>query len=553
MPALSQILGQFDYDQLTHIAEKWGLAPVGDDLKTAAKSLEKEMVRSGESIAFIERLPADALLGLRWILNSGGRRSWPAFLRKFGTIREMGPGRIERERPDLSPVSAAEVLWYSGLIGRGFFDDESRPEEFVYIAQELIPELTEYFKNKTDRNGNSSLMIRKVVRKEREEEFPATDQILDHVCTLLAAHRLGQNPGDHLPTRYETEINFTTRLIQCAGLLDNELNPVLDEIPDFFDLKPGHAVLKLWRHWLTTLDVLDIHFVPSIQVDKTDGYQPADIRQKIIGLIGQLDPETWWSLESFIQYVKEFSPNFLRTAGAFDTWFVKNRESGETLRGFETWDSVEGAFLRFLICGPLHWLGYLDLAGNQEKTIFSAFALSEWAVFLQNEDVLPLPERTEDQIKVKSNGELQVTDRVPFKIRYQIARFCTWKTPKAGAYLYALTPESLERAEQQGLRTSHLISLLEGQAESIPPNIRKALQRWKEKGSQTSIFKEPVLRVSSPRIISQLQKGKSSRFLGQELGPTAVLIHEGSEEKVAQKLLELGYLAKIDYQIGDQR
>jgi hypothetical protein len=249
MPALSQILGQFDYDQLTHIAEKWGLTAVGDDLKTAAKSLEREMVRSGEITAFIERLPADALSGLRWILSSGGKRSWPAFLRKFGKIREMGPGRIERERPDLSPVSAAEVLWYSGLIGRGFFDDESSPKEFVYIAEELIADLADYFENKIEHNGSSSLILRKVVRKDREEEISVTDQILDHVCTLLAAHRLGQDPGDHLPTSLDTEQYFYTRLLQCAGLLDDDLTPVLDEIPEFFDIKPGQAVLQLWQIW----------------------------------------------------------------------------------------------------------------------------------------------------------------------------------------------------------------------------------------------------------------------------------------------------------------
>ena len=552
MPALNQILGQFDYDQLTHIAENWGITAVGDDVKTAAKSLEKEMVRSDALRAFIERLPANAGSGIHWILSSGGRRPWLAFLRKFGKIREMGPGRVQRERPDLTPISAAEELWYSGLIGRGFFDDEKSPQEFVYIAEELIPVLTEYFDDKIEQQANSSLIIRKVVRNEREEEIPVTDQILDHICTLLAAHRLDQDPGDHLPASHETEQDFYIRLSQCAGLLDDELNPVLDQIPKFFELHPGQALLQLWQIWQSSLDILDVHYIPSIEVEKTDGYQPADSRQKIIGFIEQLDPDTWWSLESFIQYVKEFSPNFLRTAGAFDTWFVKDRESEETLRGFEKWDSVEAAYLRFLICGPLHWLGYLDLAGNEENSI-TAFSLSRWADFLRQGEVLPVPERPDDLIKVKSNGELQVSDQVPFDVRYQIARFCTWKTPKAGAYHYALTPESLQRAEQQGLRTSHLIGLLQNQAENIPPNIRKALQRWKEKGSQVSIFKQPVLRVSSPRIISQLQEGRSGRFLGEELGPTAVLIHEGSEEKIAQMLLELGYLAEIDYQIGDQR
>ena len=35
---------------------------------------------------------------------------------------------------------------------------------------------------------------------------------------------------------------------------------------------------------------------------------------------------------------------------------------GDYLRGFSTWDEVDGALVRFLITGPMHWLGLVDLA-----------------------------------------------------------------------------------------------------------------------------------------------------------------------------------------------
>ena len=33
---------------------------------------------------------------------------------------------------------------------------------------------------------------------------------------------------------------------------------------------------------------------------------------------------------------------------------------------------VDGALVRFLICGPMHWLGLLDLAASEASRIWSA-------------------------------------------------------------------------------------------------------------------------------------------------------------------------------------
>ena len=65
--------------------------------------------------------------------------------------------------------------------------------------------------------------------------------------------------------------------------------------------------------------------------------------------------------------VHQQQPDFQRPAGDYDSWFLRDQQSGEFLRGFEHWDEVDGALLRYLICGPLHWLGGVDRPARQRR------------------------------------------------------------------------------------------------------------------------------------------------------------------------------------------
>ena len=51
-------------------------------------------------------------------------------------------------------------------------------------------------------------------------------------------------------------------------------------------------------------------------------------------------------------------------AGDFDSWFIKRAADGSYLRGFESWDQVDGALIRFLISEVMHRLGLIDLAAR---------------------------------------------------------------------------------------------------------------------------------------------------------------------------------------------
>ena len=67
-------------------------------------------------------------------------------------------------------------------------------------------------------------------------------------------------------------------------------------------------------------------------------------------------------------------PDFQRPTGNYDTWYIRDTTTQEFLKGFEQWDAVEGALLRFLFRGPLHWLGRAGFGRAVGRRRYADFA-----------------------------------------------------------------------------------------------------------------------------------------------------------------------------------
>jgi hypothetical protein len=134
---------------------------------------------------------------------------------------------------------------------------------------------------------------------------------------------------------------------------------------------------------------------------------------------------------------------------------------------------------------------------------------------------------------------------LPRATRYLIARFCEWDDEKEDEYRYSVTIRSLNKAREQGLKVSQLLSLLaKNTATEIPPAFVKALKRWEINGTEARVEVQTILRVSRPEVMEDLRKSKAGRFLGDTLGPVTVIVKMGAQSKVLAALAELGLLAE---------
>ena len=54
-----------------------------------------------------------------------------------------------------------------------------------------------------------------------------------------------------------------------------------------------------------------------------------------------------------------------------------------------------------------------------------------------------------------------------------------------------------------------------------------------------------ILKVSKPEILEEVRRSRASKFLGEVLSPTTVIIKSGAVQKVMEVLTELGLLTEV--------
>jgi hypothetical protein len=565
MPTLEKILLNHDLGFLRIIASLWGVELTSAEPANAAAELASTLCDAELLEEIITTLPETSQAALGALSDTQGRHPWDAFTRTYGPLREMGPGKRDREQPYLHPTSTTESLWYRSLLARAFFDTEKGPQEFAFIPDDLLEALAfigfsnpepgqpaspepkptnEPIAKKASPAAPPNLdqpLGRPATPAEKAIVQNATDGLLEDLTTLLAALRTGHEcPPLAFSQPLALELLAESRLIQrpTAETSNPTAAPNLfpEAIKTFLESPRAESLALLSRAWRASPTLNDLHLIPSLICEGGWSNTPLATRQFLLDTLALLPKNQWWSLPALIRDLKAQSPDFQRQAGEYDTWFIKRQSDGLYLRGFGHWDEVEGALIRQII-SSLHGLGLADVAMTQEGGPFSAFRLLEKAEV-----------RAETgKININSNGRISMLRPTTRSVRYQIARFCEWQeSPSIEEYRYRVTPQSLKQANAQGLKASQLLSLLaKNAAGAIPPSFLKAVQRWEINGTEARLEHLAVLRVARPEVMNEMKNSKAGRFLAEALGPTAAVIKPGAEAKIMEALSELGLLAEV--------
>ena len=130
--------------------------------------------------------------------------------------------------------------------------------------------------------------------------------------------------------------------------------------------------------------------------------------------------------------------------------------------------------------------------------------------------------------------------------RFQLARVADWVVT-GDHFVYKLTPNSLERARQQGIPLARVLEfLLEASDAAIPRSVEAALMRWEARGTEAWLEPALVLRLSSKDLLEQLVSSPRARHLIQEqIGPTVALVRERDWPRLVIALGEMGLLTDV--------
>lgn len=556
MRDLKTSLRQHDLALLRVIGETWGLDLTGLSPRLAAERLADTILKA-DLPAEIADLTADEQAVIEALLASNGKILADPFTREFGPIRPFGPGRMARERPWANPESPAEAIWYRGLLFQAFEQTELGSQEFIYLPHELYQALPKPTQPRT-----------------RPQLTPADGKIIHHpannlvndCCTLLAYLRLHPAPAHPHPTIPESALlpylcykdHARLRMIWAlaldAGLLyldGDQVQAHPDGAGSWLQASFPEQAALLAQTWLNSQRWNDLWHVPTLQPETT-GWQndPLPPRQLMLSILSELSPNTWWLLESLPAGIKAVNPDFQRTAGDYDSWYIRSAETGEYLLGYQHWDQVEGALLRFLVTGPLAWLGLVELGENNQSMVVAFRPTPVGRTFIQVKS-FPYPAGPAmARIRVYADATIVVPAAVSRMTRYQIARMSEWEPVKTRetSYRYRLTPRSLERAQQSGITLSQTLAFLASKSgHPLPEPVKRAVESWDQHGTEVRLREIKVLQVRDEAVLDQLRASPTVRpMLGEAIGPLAVEVRTADWSRLVSAIAELGLLSNLE-------
>jgi hypothetical protein len=557
MRSLRQCLLDTDAVVLRIIAERWSLNPIGLKPRELVDRLEETISAPARATLILGDLANAEREALRALLAAGGTLPVANFSQRFGSIRSVGPARLEREQLWRSPISPAENLWYLGLLYRGFEQLPNGAMREVFFAPAELTPLLPLLKAPDRSVEPLEIATAPTYIRSRGETLAddlctilshlhnnfvrSSDPRLRSVIELLRA-TLTTQLRDTQPARLEFLLHHAerARLIKIAG---QRLRPDPQRSTDWLRAPALDQLRALFETWRTNAAWNDLQRAHVVHIEKAVSLRSdvVAVRAAILASLQAAVPGAWHTLAALLARVKAQSPDFLRTD--FDTDYVRDTASGEYLRGFAAWDRVEGALVQHVLIGPLFWLGLIDL--DESTTSFCVTA--HGAQLLGITHAAAEAAEVDRLFTVRSDATIHISPARRYD-RFQVARVADLvAVVAAGAgdeYRYRLTPSSLTRANSQKITTEKVLTYLDQAADhGVPPTLAKAIQRWASKGTEVKVERAVIVQVKDAAILKRLQESPKTRGLAIEpLGPTAARIHEKDWPKLVAILAEAGVL-----------
>jgi hypothetical protein len=460
----------------------------------------------------------------------------------------MGPGRRDREKPWRAPASPLEILWYRGWLARAFGDTPSGPQEFAFVPSDLAAALPLPAAPRAAPPGTPTA--------QPAHASLATYTSPDDATTLLAAlRRKGSSSLPLARPRLEGLRSFLhepdaadlliTLLRQEGILIGPPIRPSPEAARRFLDRPRAEISRQLLLAWAVSGTWNDLACTPGLSAPKDEWpNDPKAGREALLKMLHDVPAGEWWDIESFIDAVRDRLPGFQRPGAEFDSWHLQETQTGRFLRGFASWHRVEGALIRYVVSGPLYWLGALDLGSRTEGSAPSVFRLTHLARVLWGPETTETGAEPHGAVLLLPGGRIRLAPGAPLSHRYQISRVAHWARLDRDGYEFHLTPASLQAAHAQGLEAHHVLAILESAAgRPHDPGLSEAIRRAMSHGAEARLERTLILRVSKPKVLQALQADRAcARLLGEPLGPSAVRVAERDWEKLCAAAARLGLL-----------
>lgn len=565
MKSLRQSIIDYDIALLKAIALCRAVPITNPSTENIINTLVDTLLSPVDTAIVINELSAEEKEALHFLLAQNGQTDGPRFARQYGVIRQMGPARLERERPWENPANPAEGLWYKGIIYKAFQVTELGGQELVYIPADMLPLFSSTISAHTPSAAAFNLttapepdIIISGKGRLRENFFSLLVHLQTHPVRLQKQSALSATDKQSLidsllpPVQpvftAADELDFLLHLGQRAGLLTvahGRLRPERNAVRNWLQAAPAQQMTQLQNAWRADPTWNDLWHVPGL-VPQPTGWEnsPLKARSKILEHLKQCPGTNWLVIDDFINIIKQKDPDFQRPNGDYESWYIQDNK-GHMLMGFEHWDQIEGGLIQYVLTHILPLLGVVDLGGPAEAVAPTTFRLTPVGeVFLAKKSITDEAPQKTVFLRVNEKFYVRVPPQTSLYDRFQLARFAQFDNREQGKIVYKITRASISRAVKNGVTPDQIMAFLTRATNNqIPLNIVEALRSWGTRYASAKLEQATILRLKDETVLVELRKNPTvNHLLGEHLGPATLLVAPKNVAELRRLLTDLGYL-----------
>ena len=447
----------------------------------------------------------DTIAALQQLKGANGEILEYQFVRSHGPLQIPGDANLAESEAWLHPSSISEVLYFHALIGRYFSGSGREAASKIYIPTDILPLIPEP-EGDDDEQG---LDVEPARPPATEQILDTTDYLLSDLLSYLAV--LFQNAWrlrDGVPRPEDTEqlkerllvmpdtdllavrLELLCHLAAEMGLVEDgrtEVGQAVrtlhgNNVHRFLMLDRAAQRKALWDTWFRSGTWSDLRHVPVLDCRNLERWgapaHAAGTRGNFGQAVATLPLTRWFRLPDVAEAVHRFSPDFQRTTGDYDSWYVWHRGEEAFVGGFDNWHLVEGELAQFLLEGPLLWLDAVRLADSRGGPPILTLT-REGAVWL-GRDLELQPVSARPRVTIQPDFSLEVPVAMDLHARFRVERFANWvRTDEA--YRYQINQRSLDRAFDAGLTAAQIVEALRTMTNDLPGTIANGIHRYQDR------------------------------------------------------------------------
>jgi len=247
----------------------------------------------------------------------------------------------------------------------------------------------------------------------------------------------------------------------------------------------------LFEAYIASEELFDIHlFFPQL-VAAIEEHLPADSLRRtyhkvlLARLVACLRADTWYSVDSFVDFVHRADPNFLFLEERWRAIASNTHDPTPAWRD-RTWQAHEKRLIHWFVLSVLGKLGMVDVSAEGRL-----FRLNPVGLFALGVGDAPpaLQQDNADALVVQPDFEvIAYFDQCPPGVRRKLDTFC--ERVRGGVVsTYRLTKDSVYRGLKTGVTLDEFIGMLRRHSRrALPENVIDQVTTWEKKAASVAIY-----------------------------------------------------------------